>query len=124
MTPLPSVIDGSSFQLRPWRADDKPSLIRHANNRDIWRNLWDAFPHPYTESAADRWLGIAAVDPWPEGIYAPVFSWNRPSMRVLEKNGYEREAVLRRAGFKDGVVIDRVIFAKTRPSAHSYIPAT
>jgi RimJ/RimL family protein N-acetyltransferase len=45
--------------LRPWSAGDKPSLIAHANNRAVWRNLTDIFPHPYTEEDADRWLRSA-----------------------------------------------------------------
>ncbi len=27
-----------------------PALVRHANNRRIWLNLRDRFPHPYTSS--------------------------------------------------------------------------
>lgn len=27
---------------------DAPSLARHANNRKVWLNLRDRFPHPYT----------------------------------------------------------------------------
>jgi RimJ/RimL family protein N-acetyltransferase len=34
--------------IRSWRATDVPSLVRHANNRKIWLNLRDRFPHPYT----------------------------------------------------------------------------
>jgi RimJ/RimL family protein N-acetyltransferase len=37
-------------------AKDKPALLRHANNRNIWINLTDTFPHPYTGDDADRWL--------------------------------------------------------------------
>lgn len=35
-------------------------------------------------------------------------------MRVLEKMGCVREGVLRRSVFKDGQVIDRVLYAITR----------
>ena len=180
---LPAVVECSTFRLRAWAAGDRAALVRHASNRAIWRNLWDAFPHPYTEADADRWLAVAAADPPPEGTYAidvggeavgtvslarghdierysaeigywlgeahwgrgimteavervtalalgepelvrvfaPVFAWNTRSMRVLERNGYVREAVLRRAGVKDGVVIDRVIYARTRLSDHPYV---
>lgn len=55
-------------------------------------------------------------------IHAPVFSWNRRSMRVLEKAGYRREAVLVRGGIKDGTVIDRVIYARTRDTGLPYVP--
>jgi RimJ/RimL family protein N-acetyltransferase len=36
--------------VRSWRADDVASLVVHANNRKIWINLRDRFPHPYTKS--------------------------------------------------------------------------
>lgn len=42
--------------LRPWQAGDAASLVRHADDREIWRNLRDRFPHPYTASDAEAWL--------------------------------------------------------------------
>jgi [ribosomal protein S5]-alanine N-acetyltransferase len=45
--------------LRPWRPGDVDSLVRNANNRAIWRNLRDLFPHPYTVEDAKRWIRIA-----------------------------------------------------------------
>src|SRR5262245_48755961 len=45
--------------LREWRPGDEESLVRHANNRQIWRNLRDAFPHPYTTADAKRWIQTA-----------------------------------------------------------------
>ncbi len=42
--------------VRAWRHTDKASLVKHADNRKIWRNLTHAFPHPYTAADADRWL--------------------------------------------------------------------
>jgi ribosomal-protein-alanine N-acetyltransferase len=37
-----------SCVLRSWKASDAEPIARHANNRKIWLNLRDAFPHPYT----------------------------------------------------------------------------
>lgn len=51
------VLDCSSCIVREWRGDDRDSLVRFANNRNVWRNLIDRFPHPYTEADADSWLG-------------------------------------------------------------------
>lgn len=48
--------------LRPWRPDDKPQLLRHANNSSVWRNLTDGFPHPYTVADADQWLMTASAE--------------------------------------------------------------
>jgi [ribosomal protein S5]-alanine N-acetyltransferase len=167
---LPTEIPGCV--LRPWHPDDKPSLIRHANNRNVWRNLTHMFPHPYTHTDADAWVsvanqpssslhyaivleseavgGIGAIAGegisqrtaqfgywlgeahWHKGIAtaaaramighlgsthafsrleAPVFEWNTRSMRVLEKVGFVREGVLTRSVFKDGQLIDSVMYA-------------
>jgi len=171
---LATVIQGCV--LRPWQPADKASLVANANNRNVWRNLADIFPHPYTEADADAWFQLAnnrgrsinlaieldgaAVggigarsgegihvrtaqfgywlgEPyWGRGIMtavvrqvsahalgdggflrleAPVYAWNPASMRVLEKCGYSREGVLRKSVFKDGEVIDSMLYAKVAP---------
>jgi Acetyltransferase (GNAT) domain len=45
--------------IRPWRLNDAESLVRHANNRKVWRALRDAFPHPYTVKDAHEFLEAA-----------------------------------------------------------------
>jgi [ribosomal protein S5]-alanine N-acetyltransferase len=35
-------------RLRPYRLEDAASVARYANDRSVWRNLRDGFPHPYT----------------------------------------------------------------------------
>lgn len=42
--------------VREYRLDDAPSLARHGNNRKIWLNLRDLFPHPYTEANAAGYI--------------------------------------------------------------------
>lgn len=165
--------------LRPWRAADQDSLVRHADNRRVWRNMTHTFPHPYTADDAQLWLRIAAnpgasiqlaIDVGGEavggigaiageGIYrataqfgywlgeawwgrgiataaaralasriaserlfarleAQVFEWNPASMRVLEKSGFQRDAVLRSAATKDGLLLDTVLYSRVfAPSA-------
>ncbi len=50
--------------VRTWRASDVPSLVRHANNRKIWLNLRDRFPHPYTKADAQSYLRfVRSMDP-------------------------------------------------------------
>ena len=49
---------------RPWRRGDEESLARHADNRKIWLNLRDRFPHPYTLRDAEEWVGrVVPQDP-------------------------------------------------------------
>lgn len=43
-------------RLRRFRASDARALVHHANNRKIWLNLRDHFPHPYTRSDAQLFL--------------------------------------------------------------------
>jgi ribosomal-protein-alanine N-acetyltransferase len=183
---LATELDCGLCRLRPWRTSDRTSLLRYANNRRIWRNLRDRFPHPYDEAAAAAWLEFAAGASSPEGLwaidldgeavgaleivrqadierhsgelgywlaeplwgrgiasaavrhaadhalaqpdlwrlFAPVFPWNGASMRVLEKAAFVREAVLRRAGCKDGTVIDLIVYARSRDPGMPYIGAT
>jgi len=169
------LLDCGLCVVRNWKRDDKNSLVRSANNRNIWRNLTHKFPHPYSEADADHWLSQVAALPGPthwaievdgaavggigvelgEGIFvgtghfgywlderywnrgiataaaracadhafatfelnrldALVFEWNPSSMRVLEKCGFVREGVLRRSLFKDGQLIDAVLYARVR----------
>jgi len=49
-------IDLGFFQLRAWRKGDEESLVRHANNPNVARNLRDRFPHPYTLTDARSWV--------------------------------------------------------------------
>src|SRR5690606_7656580 len=56
--------------VRPWRWGDEASLVRHANNRKVWRNLLDTFPHPYTEADAREWLERRATPEAPVTNFA------------------------------------------------------
>jgi RimJ/RimL family protein N-acetyltransferase len=46
----------NTCEVRSWQASDIPSLVEQANNRKIWRNLRDHFPHPYTAADGRRFL--------------------------------------------------------------------
>lgn len=50
--------------VRAWRPTDAASLARHANDRRIWLNLRDRFPHPYHLADAEAFIGTAtAMEP-------------------------------------------------------------
>ena len=168
--------------VREFHADDAASLARHADNRNVWLNLRDLFPHPYTEAHAAGYIahvrkrpevlsfaidvGGAAVGSislrrgedierftaelgywlgeefWGRGIvseairdvtergfalhgliriFAVPFTRNVASCRVLEKNGYAREALMRQSAFKDDVIEDQYLYAVLRDE---YLSAT
>lgn len=68
---------GQRCTIRPWRASDADSLVRHANNIEVARHLRDRFPHPYTRSDAQAFLKHA-VPGAPE---------DRPTNLALEVDG-------------------------------------
>jgi RimJ/RimL family protein N-acetyltransferase len=43
--------------LRQWALEDWPALMKYAGNRAVQRNMYDLFPHPYTERDAREWAG-------------------------------------------------------------------
>lgn len=55
--------DSARPVVRHWRASDRESLLRFANNRNVSQNLLDRFPYPYTAADADFWLGRTAGNP-------------------------------------------------------------
>ena len=55
--------------IRSWRLEDARDVVREANNRKIWLQLRDRFPHPYTIADAEQFLR-SAVDANPETNFA------------------------------------------------------
>lgn len=53
----------TAFELRQWQYGDESSLAKHANNINIWNNVRDYFPHPYTIKHAFEWVNMVKDDP-------------------------------------------------------------
>lgn len=49
--------------VRNFRPDDATSLALHGNNRRIWLNLRDLFPHPYLEADAIEYIATVLAQP-------------------------------------------------------------
>ena len=157
------------FELREWRLSDAVSLAENANNINIWNNMRDALPHPYSEEDGKQFIEMALSMPkpatyltiavegkavgsigitlhsdierisaemgyfigenyWNRGImteavkqmvayafthfphlhkiYATPFDFNIASQKVLQKAGFEREAILKQAAIKNNKIID------------------
>ncbi len=52
-------LDLGSCGVRSFRDTDAAELARHANNRKVWLQLRDRFPHPYTIDDARRFITFA-----------------------------------------------------------------
>ena len=161
--------------IRSWKKEDAPVIAKYANNRDIWLNLRDGFPHPYSIDDANQFianalarepetffaiasreeaigsiglaigqdvhrytaeLGYWLAEPyWGQGImteavsrfaayaftaydlnriYAEPYAANPASARVLEKAGFRYEGRLAANVFKDGQILDQLVFARTK----------
>ncbi len=78
-------------EVRSWRLADLDSLVEHANNRRIWINLRDAFPHPYTRRDGREFLRRTCAAS-PETLFA------------IAVNGAAAGGI----GFVQGVDVERV----------------
>jgi len=45
------------ISLRPWTIEDAATLTAYFNNVNIWNNLRDYIPHPYTLDDAEKFIG-------------------------------------------------------------------
>lgn len=161
--------------LRNFKIEDAASICKYADNRKIWLNLRDGFPHPYSFKDAEVFiskvksknpetifafskkgsavgaigvtsgedvhkksaeLGYWLAEPyWGKGImteavgvitdiafknldivriFAGIYETNEASARVLEKNGFEFEGRLKSSVFKDGKIMDQLLYAKIK----------
>lgn len=48
--------------LRDWQAEDARALAECANNRNVWMNLRDLMPHPYSVADAEEYLRKVAEE--------------------------------------------------------------
>jgi RimJ/RimL family protein N-acetyltransferase len=161
--------------IRDWNLDDAASLAEQANNRQIWLQVRDIMPYPYTIADANVFLekatnanprtnfcieidgnvaGGVVIKPgedvhrrtaevgywlgqkfWGRGvateaitafvehcfssfnlvrIFGQVNANNPASARVLEKAGFVLEGRMRKHVIKDGVILDSLLYAKTK----------
>jgi ribosomal-protein-alanine N-acetyltransferase len=54
MVVLKTAISGCT--VKSWTSTDAPALATHANDREVWLNLRDRFPHPYGQADAEAWI--------------------------------------------------------------------
>ena len=54
--------DVNGIALRRWRPSDRDALAFYANNRKVWINLTDRFPHPYTQADAEAWIARCSAE--------------------------------------------------------------
>lgn len=48
----------NGVQIRPWKPEDAAQLAVICNNKKIWLNVRDRFPHPYTVGNAVEWIAF------------------------------------------------------------------
>jgi len=53
------VRSNAKFIIRPWKESDLDSLVKHANNWNVAKNLTDGFPHPYTDINGKAFIEFA-----------------------------------------------------------------
>jgi len=54
------VLQIDNLSIRAYKASDIDSLVANADEKEVWRNLRDRFPHPYTKKDAREWIELAS----------------------------------------------------------------
>jgi len=165
-------MQSGEVSLRAFIKEDRQALASLCNNKNIWDNVRDYLPHPYTLKDADAFIefctntdtaknfaityknelaGTVGIEPqkdvyrlsaelgywigepfWGKGIatkavklitnygnkelgiirfFSSVFDFNKGSMRVLEKAGFELEGIGKKAIIKNDVICDEYKYA-------------
>ena len=58
-------LESAACIVRSYRESDAASLARHGNDRRIWLNLRDRFPHPFLVADADAYIAHTLRQPEP-----------------------------------------------------------
>jgi len=167
----------NTIKLREWQLSDAASLAENINNPNVWDNLRDGLPKPYSETDGKEFIEFVLAQPkpatilaiefdgkvvgsigitlrtdveritaeigyylgenyWNKGImteaikqmatyvftnfpylrkiYATPFDFNTASHKVLEKVGFEREAILKQAAIKNEKIVDMYYYSLFR----------
>jgi ribosomal-protein-alanine N-acetyltransferase len=65
-------LDAGACTLRSWSKDDVGPLAAVANDKRIWLNMTDTFPHPYRLEDAEEWIRRCAEQGEPPFNFAIV----------------------------------------------------
>ncbi len=98
--------------LRRWRPDDLAALVRYANNRKIWLNLRDRFPHPYRSADAEGWIALCLAEAEP--ILQFAIEYNNEAIGGI---GFERHIDVHRFTAEVGYWIAEPFWGKGIASA-------
>ncbi len=83
---------GARCRLRPWRADDLPALVHHANNKNVSRQLRDAFPFPYTDADGLAFIAMSGAAKPPLGLAIEVDGQAGGGIGIVPRTGNERRS--------------------------------
>jgi [ribosomal protein S5]-alanine N-acetyltransferase len=76
--------------IRTPRVEDAPALAKHANNRNVWRNLRDLMPHPYSLADAEQFIARCLAEERPTKFVIEVAGEAAGSMGLVLKQDIER----------------------------------
>jgi RimJ/RimL family protein N-acetyltransferase len=81
------------IQIRCWKKEDAAALTSLANNKKIWLNVRDGFPHPYTLDDALQWIAFTS-DQKPLQNFAIIYGGNvAGSVGVLLRDDVYRKTI-------------------------------
>ncbi|MGI8634500.1 MAG: GNAT family N-acetyltransferase [Segetibacter sp.] len=80
-------------EIRPWKPEDAGALAAICNNKKIWLNVRDRFPHPYTVGNAVEWIAFTKNQ---KPVQNMAILWNGKiagSIGVMPKDDVYRKSI-------------------------------
>ena len=116
-------LDLERCAVRSFRDTDAKELARHADNRQVWLQLRDRFPHPYTVEDAREFIALVRSTTSQTAFAVTVADVPVGAIGVMLRDdvercsaevGYALEGRMRRSAIKDDAVQDQLLYAVLR----------
>lgn len=85
-------LTGERCHLRPWTPGDVPALVRHANNKNVSRQMRDSFPFPYADADGLAFIAMAASAAPPTVLAIDVAGETCGGIGLVLRSGNERHS--------------------------------
>lgn len=83
-------IEKEGYTIRPWQIQDTEPLAKYLNNINIWNNLRDSLPFPYTKENAETFISMNLNDSNPKNFAIVVDGEAVGGIGIIPKQDIER----------------------------------
>lgn len=83
-------IERDKLIIREWTREDRSALARNINNINIWNNVRDGLPFPYTEEDADFFINVVLEKAYQQDFAIEIDGMAAGSVGIIPGHDVER----------------------------------